>query len=158
MPTKHDLAQEGTEADVYAGRKHSTREIAPAVERALPGIEVLAVELVSPSRSASTSTTRTESTTRSASASPTSCATTSSEYAVEVSSPGLERPLRKPRALRARGRPQGDGADRREIAAASRFRGEVVAAGDRSVTIAVRRRPLDIPYEEIVRGNLIDEG
>jgi hypothetical protein len=33
-----------------------------------------------------------------------------------------------------------------------------VAASDRSARIAVGETELDIPYETIVRGNLIDEG
>ena len=45
-----------------------------------------------------------------------------------------------------------------EIGGKTRFRGELVAAGERGVTIAVGAGALDIPYEEIVRGNLIDEG
>src|SRR5882757_1641046 len=53
-------------------------------------------------------------------------------YSVEVSSPGIERPLRA--------------------------RGEVVSAGERAVQIAADGEPMDIPYEHIVRANLIDEG
>ena len=37
-------------SDVYAKEKTLEREIAPAIERSLPGVEVLALELVSPSR------------------------------------------------------------------------------------------------------------
>ena len=36
--------------------------------------------------------------------------------------------------------------------------GRVVAATDQSARIAVGDTELDIPYEKIVRGNLIDEG
>ena len=42
-----------------------------------------------------------------------------------------------------------------------RARGAVVSAGDRSVQIqngTRRAGPIDIPYDEIVRANLIDEG
>jgi ribosome maturation factor RimP len=38
-----------------------------------------------------------------------------------------------------------------------RFRGEVTGASERSVTVAVDGAKVDIPYEAIVRGNLIDE-
>jgi ribosome maturation factor RimP len=81
------------------------------------------------------------------------------EYAVDVSSPGSERPLRKPShfssaegrrvALRTTG----------EIDGRTRFRGELVAAGDRAVTVATGANgKVEIPYEQIVRANLIDEG
>ena len=45
-----------------------------------------------------------------------------------------------------------------DIAGKNRFRGTVVAATERSARIAVGEKELDIPYETIVRGNLIDEG
>ena len=45
-----------------------------------------------------------------------------------------------------------------DIAGKNRFRGTVVAATDQSARIAVGETELDIPYETIVRGNLIDEG
>ncbi len=41
--------------------------------------------------------------------------------------------------------------------AASRFRGELVAAGPKTLTVAAGPDPIDIPYDAIVRGNLIDE-
>ena len=45
-----------------------------------------------------------------------------------------------------------------EIAGKKKFRGPVVAASERSLRIAEGEKELDIPYETIVRGNLIDEG
>jgi ribosome maturation factor RimP len=39
-----------------------------------------------------------------------------------------------------------------------RARGQVVSAGERAVQIAADGEPVDIPYEQIVRANLIDEG
>ena len=39
-----------------------------------------------------------------------------------------------------------------------RARGQVVSAGERAVQIAANGEPVDIPYEQIVRANLIDEG
>ena len=44
------------------------------------------------------------------------------------------------------------------MAGKKRFRGPVVAAGTDHVVVAVDGRELDIPYDAIVRGNLIDEG
>ena len=77
---------------------------------------------------------------------------------LEVSSPGIERPLRKPAhferfvgrrvALRTA----------REIAGRKRFKGQVIGADEQAVHLATEPQPVDIPYDEIVRGNLIDEG
>ena len=39
-----------------------------------------------------------------------------------------------------------------------RLRGEVVGAGERAVTVRTQNESVDIPYDAIVRGNLIDEG
>ena len=89
-------------------------------------------------------------------------------YALEVSSPGIERPLSKPQHFhrylgrRARVRTYGDvrdaadGGGRRHKS----FTGELVGASDDAVTIAVDRDPptlVAIPYAEIHRSNLIEE-
>jgi len=75
-------------------------------------------------------------------------------YSVEVSSPGIERPLRtRAHFERAIGRSV------RLKTEAGRATGEVRAAGERSFTLArPGGEPVDIPYEGIVRANLIDEG
>ena len=74
-----------------------------------------------------------------------------SDYAIDVSSPGIERPLRKPStsgtpsAARWRcARPQ-----------RKRLKGEVLSAGERSVIVQTGDDPIEIPYDQIVRGNLI---
>src|SRR5947209_1916436 len=75
------------------------------------------------------------------------------EYSVEVSSPGFERPLRtRAHFERAVGRTV------RVKTPARKARGEVLAAGERSVQIQTGPIATDIPYDEIVRANLIDEG
>jgi ribosome maturation factor RimP len=75
------------------------------------------------------------------------------EYSVEVSSPGAERPLRtRDHFARAVGRTV------RVKTETGRARGQVVQAGERAVKIAANGEPVDIPYEAIVRANLIDEG
>jgi hypothetical protein len=38
------------------------------------------------------------------------------------------------------------------------IRGELLGADDEAVHLAAEPEPVDIPYEQIVRGNLIDEG
>src|SRR6185503_19178655 len=74
-------------------------------------------------------------------------------YSVEVSSPGLDRPLRtRAHFERAVGRKV------RVKTTTRRARGEVLAAGERSVQIRTGPDAADIPYDEIVRANLIDEG
>ena len=71
-----------------------------------------------------------------------------------MSSPGLDRPLRtRAHFERAVGRrvklKTGD----------RRLRGEVVAAGERAVSVQTAAgEPLEIPYDQLVRANLIDEG
>ena len=75
------------------------------------------------------------------------------EYSVEVSSPGSERPLRtKAHFVRAVGR------NVRIKTETGRIRGSVLSAGERSVQVQNGADPADIPYDSIVRANLIDEG
>jgi ribosome maturation factor RimP len=133
-------------------------EIAPAVERGVPGVEVLAVELLSPSRfcvyldhpegvdhELCARVTRLLDAYR-------------SDYTIDVSSPGPERPLRKPGHFTAAiGRKISVRTDR-SIEGRNRFKGEVLEAADGAVTLATpaAEEPLRIPYEAIVRANLID--
>ena len=78
-------------------------------------------------------------------------------YALEVSSPGTERPLSKPqhfhrylgRRARVRTRDAVDGH--------KSFTGELVGASDDAVTIAAETGVVAIPYAEIHRSNLIEE-
>ena len=76
------------------------------------------------------------------------------EYSVEVSSPGLDRPLRTQDHFEAV-----LGRRVRLRTAGRKLRGEVLAAGDQSVIVAASDgAETEIPYAEIVRANLIDEG
>ena len=78
-------------------------------------------------------------------------------YALEVSSPGIERPLTKPahfrrflgRRARVRTREQRDGH--------KSFTGELVGASDDEVTIAAATGVIAIPYADIHRSNLVEE-
>jgi ribosome maturation factor RimP len=75
-------------------------------------------------------------------------------YSIEVSSPGLERPLRTRDHFRA-----AEGRRVRIKTADRRMRGQVVAAGEWSFQLENGTgEPVDIPYDAIVRANLIDEG
>lgn len=78
------------------------------------------------------------------------------QYALEVSSPGIERPLTKPDHFRrylgrrARVRTRGDQAGNRT------FTGELVGATDNEVTIAADAGIVAIPYADIARSNLVE--
>lgn len=76
-------------------------------------------------------------------------------YSVEVSSPGIERPLRtRAHFERAVGR-----AIRLKTADHQRLRGQVTAANEGTFQLMTGTgEPADIPYDAIVRANLIDEG
>lgn len=143
----------------YARERTLQDEIAPAVEHSLPGVEVLAVELLSPRRfcvyvdsPAGVDHALCERVTRLLDAYRT-------DYAVDVSSPGHERPLRKRAHFAAAVGRRVAVRTGSEIEGRNRFRGEVLEAGDDAVTLAIAdAEPLRIPYGAIVRGNLIDEG
>jgi ribosome maturation factor RimP len=79
-------------------------------------------------------------------------------YTVDVSSPGFERPVRtRDHFARVEGRRVAIRTEH-EIAGRRRFRGEVAEAGQRSVALVAAAGRVEIPYAEIVRGNVIDEG
>ena len=126
-------------------------DIASRVEHDLPGVDVLAVELLSPSRF---------------------CVFVDHpdgvdhalcervtdllrdylrEYGIEVSSPGLDRPLRRQEHFAAA---RGQRVKLRTTG--TKLRGEVLAANEQSVTVAASDgAETEIPYREIVRANLI---
>jgi ribosome maturation factor RimP len=146
-------------ADVHDKERQLYREVAPAVEGAIPGIEVLALELAGPERFVVFVD-------HPGGVDHALCARVTDvlrpylrQYSVDVSSPGTERPLRKPAHFeRAVGRKVAV-RTAAEIAGRKRFRGELVAASERGLKVAPKdAEPVEIPYEEIVRSNLIDDG
>jgi ribosome maturation factor RimP len=80
------------------------------------------------------------------------------DYGLEVSSPGPRRPLTKPdhyrrflgRRARLRMREPVDGH--------KSFTGELVGASDAAVTVAAEGSVVSIPYSQINKGNLVEEG
>ncbi|HEX6458989.1 MAG TPA: ribosome maturation factor RimP [Thermoleophilaceae bacterium] len=78
------------------------------------------------------------------------------EYALEVSSPGPERPLTKPQHFRryvgrrARVRTRVDHGGRKT------FTGELVGASDSEITVAADTGVVSIPYSDINRSNLVE--
>jgi ribosome maturation factor RimP len=79
------------------------------------------------------------------------------QYALEVSSPGTQRPLTKPEHVRrfvgrrARVRTRGDHDGQRS------FTGELLEAGDDVVTVAAETGVVSIPYADIHRSNLLGD-
>lgn len=135
-------------ADVRLKEKQLEREIGERVEGSLDGVEVLAVELQSPGHFI-VYVDHPDGVDHAL------CARVTDllreylrEYAVDVSSPGMHRPLRKPEHFaRAVGR-------RVKLRTRERrLSGELVAAGASHVKVD----DTEIPYDDIVRANLIDE-
>jgi ribosome maturation factor RimP len=129
--------------------------IAPAVEQRVPGVDVLAVELLSPSRFCvyidhpdGVDHALCERVTRVLDA-------YRADYTIDVSSPGPERPLRRPEhfadALGRQVSVRTEGKKRR--------RGTLIEADSEAITLETGDAgEVRIPYEAIVRANLIDEG
>ncbi len=142
----------------YEKEKQLTKEVAGTVERQMPGVEVLAVELLSPTRFC-VFIDHPQGVDHALCARVTDLLRSYlNQYTVDVSSPGLERPLRKPAHFRnAVGRKVAL-RTAAEIEGRKRFRGEVLAANDDFLSLgADGAEPVSIPYAAIVRGNLIDE-
>ena len=80
-------------------------------------------------------------------------------YGLEVSSPGIERPLRtRDHFARQVGRKVALRTEH-DLDGRRRFRGQVAEAGAETVTLETPSgEHVAVPYGEIVRGNLIDEG
>jgi ribosome maturation factor RimP len=141
-------------ATTYDKEKQLQRDVARTVEASIPGVEVLALELTGKERFCVYVD------------HPTGvdhglCERVTQvlrpyldNWSVEVSSPGLERPLRtRAHFERAVGKKV------RVKTAVGKARGQVVSAGERSLRLENGTGdPVDIPYDEIVRANLIDEG
>src|SRR5919201_54183 len=133
--------------DVRRTEKTLQREVTQQVEAGLPGVEVLAVELMSPERFCVYVD-------HPGGVDHALCARVTNvlrgyldRFTVDVSSPGIERPLRKPAHF----------ANVLGRRVAIRTAGEIVGAGERAATVRTTEGEVDIPYEAIVRGNLIDE-
>ena len=142
----------------FARERTLQDEIAPAVERGVPGVEVLAVELLSPSRFCVYVD-------HPKGVDHDLCARVThlldayrSDYTIDVSSPGPERPLRKPRHFTDAVGRRINVRTARSIEGRNRFKGELLEAADGVVTLRTPSadEPLRIPYEAIVRANLIE--
>ena len=140
----------------FARERTLQDEIAPAVESRVPGVEVLAVELPSTNRirvyidhDDGVDHALCERVTYVLDA-------YRSEYAIEVSSPGPDRPLRKREHFADA---IGERVSVRAETRKNRYRGILTEAGDDTITLDTGDAgEVHIPYEAIVRANLIDEG
>ncbi len=146
-------------ATTFEREKQLEREIAPRVAEDLPDVEVLAVELVTPTRFC-VYVDHPEGVDHAL------CGHVTEllrdylrEYTVDVSSPGVERPLRRPEHF---ARFVGRRVSLRiaePVAGRSKFKGTIAAAEPEFLALdaeGVERQ--HIPYASVVRGNLIDEG
>lgn len=151
------LVTEDVLAQTHEQERQLQRDIARRVEDALPGVEVIAVELSAPTRFCvyidhpdgvdHALCERVTNVLRGY----------LDRYTVDISSPGVERPLRTPGHFRNAVGHKVALRTAEPVSGRTRFRGELVAAGAQALTVAAGPEPVDIPYEAIVRGNLIDE-
>jgi len=144
-------------AKTYEKERQLQDEIGSRVEHDLPGVEVLAVELANPDRFV-VYVDHPEGVDHAL------CVRVTDllrdylrEYTIDVSSPGTERPLRKPAHFAgARGR-KGSLRTCEPLGGRSKFKGELKDVRDDALTLGIDGTTVEIPYETIVRGNLIDE-
>lgn len=146
-------------ATTFEREKQLEREIAPRVAEDLPDVDVLAVEFVTPTRFC-VYVDHPEGVDHAL------CGHVTEllrdylrEYTVDVSSPGLERPLRRPEHFaRFIGR-RVSLRTAEPVAGRSKFKGTIAAAEPEFLALDAEGGELQhIPYASVVRGNLIDEG
>jgi ribosome maturation factor RimP len=144
---------------VHERERQLQAELAEKVGAALPDVEVLAVELRGPEqltvyldRPEGVDLALCEQVTR-------MLGEYRERYGLEVSSPGIERPLRtREHFARQVGRKVAL-RTARDLDGRRRFRGQVADVNDEAVTLATPSgEQVAVPYAQIVRGNLIDEG
>jgi ribosome maturation factor RimP len=137
--------REGTEMQVYEKERQLHREVAASVEARLPDVEVLAVELGGPDRLC-VYIDHPEGVDHAL------CERVTGvlrgyldRYTLDVSSPGLERPLRTPRHFAGAVGKRVAVRTAYEVAGRKRFRGEVLAASEREVTLAAGDERVAVP-------------
>ena len=146
-------------AQVHDKERQLTREVSQTVTQGLPGVEVLAVELSGPERF-------TVFIDHPQGVDHDLCARVTTllrgyldRYTVDVSSPGIERPLRTPSHFRNVVGRKVALRTSDEIDGRKRFRGTVISVDKNALALGVAdSERVDIPFEAIVRGNLVDEG
>jgi len=146
-------------AQVHDRERELTREVSQAVTEGLPGVEVLAVEITGRERF-------TVYIDHPTGVDHALCARVTNvlrgyldRYTVDVSSPGIERPLRTPAHFRNAVGRQVAIRTETSIGGRKKFKVTVTAADPKQLAIAgADGERMTIPYDAIVRGNLVDEG
>src|SRR6478752_7990705 len=146
-------------AQVHEKERQLTREVGQTVEQGLPGVEVLAVELNGPER-------MTVYIDHATGVDHGLCERVTNllrgyldRYTVAVSSPGIERPLRTPAHFRSAVGCKVAIRTENDIRGRKKFKGTVRAADTTQLALdAAGGERIQIPYADIVRGNLVDEG
>jgi ribosome maturation factor RimP len=143
--------------NVYDKERTLTRDVLQRVERTLPGVEVLAVELTGPERFCVYID-------HASGVNHALCERVTDvlrdylrDYSVDVSSPGIERPVRTREHFAGVIGRRVTLRTSSEVVGRKRFRGEVKDVSERNVTVEIDGTEVDIPYDAIVRGNVIDE-
>jgi ribosome maturation factor RimP len=143
---------------IYDKEKALYAQVAARIEKELPGTDVLALELIRNDRfcvyidhSDGVTLELCEAVTH-------ALDDFRGDYGIDVSSPGFNRPLRTPAHFAAVVGEQISIRTERDIDGAIKFRGELVAAGEDGISVTAGDTTVHIPYAQIVRGNLIDEG
>jgi ribosome maturation factor RimP len=80
------------------------------------------------------------------------------DYGLEVSSPGPQRPLTKPDHFRSFLGRRAKVRTREPVDGHRSVTGELVGASEEEVTVAAEGGVVSIPYSEINRSNLVEEG
>jgi ribosome maturation factor RimP len=146
-------------AQVHQKERQLTREVSQTVEQGLPGVEVLAVELSGPERF-------TVFIDHPTGVDHALCERVTGllrgyldRYTVDVSSPGIERPLRTPAHFRNAVGHKVAIRTESDIDGRKKFKGTVTETDQTQLALAVEGgERIFIPYDAIVRGNLVDEG
>ena len=143
---------------VHEQEKELQREVAETVQERLAGVEVLAVEMTGPDR-------MTVFIDHPEGVDHALCERVTGvlrgyldRFTLNVSSPGLERPLRTQAHFAGAVGRRVSVRTSVDVRGRKRFRGQVVDASEREATIAVGEDEVAVPYDVIVRGNLIEEG
>jgi ribosome maturation factor RimP len=144
-------------ATTYEKEKTLLQQVAPRIESELAGVEVLALELMTPARFCVYVD-------HPDVVSHALCKRVTDvlrdylrEYTIDVSSPGIERPVRTPQHFAEAVGRKVVLRTAEPVGGRSKFKGEVKEAGAEALTVSIDGADIDIPYESIVRGNLIDE-
>jgi ribosome maturation factor RimP len=142
-------------ANVYERERTLTRDVTERVERGVPGVEVLAVELTGPERFCVYID-------HVGGVDHALCERVTDvlreylrDYSVDVSSPGSARPLRRPEHFRRVVGRRVALKTSPDIGGRKSFRGELKDAGERGLTVGLDGDDVNIPYDVIVRANLI---